>query len=154
MLTATYTTEGRSGTARFTYDAPGNYALSDNDDARWLVGDVLPEPAAPARDDLQQVRERRLAAVPEELPLGGEAPSEALPLGAAYDVDQVLELPTEAEEPPAPAPLDEPIRATADEAVARDTEAERAKHRRPVQKKRGRASVPSWDEIMFGGADS
>ena len=25
--------------------------------------------------------------------------------------------------------------------------------RRPVTKKRGRASVPSWDEIMFGGRD-
>lgn len=163
VLTGTYLSAGRNGTARFTYDAPGNYALSDNDDARWLVGDVLPEPATPARDDLQQARERRLAAVPaEELPLGGEAPAtapdEELPLGtslesgyeaAAYDVDQAFDL-------PAPEVQDEPIRATADEAVAeasRAAEAERAKHRRPVQKKRGRASVPSWDEIMFGGGD-
>lgn len=167
VLTGTYLSAGRNGTARFTYDAPGNYALSDNDDARWLVGDVLPEPVTPARDDLQQVRERRLAAVPaEELPLGGEAPAatpdEELPLGApmgtslesgyeaaAYDVDQAFDL-------PAPEVQDEPIRATADEAAAeasRAAEAERAKHRRPVQKKRGRASVPSWDEIMFGGGD-
>lgn len=159
VLTGTYLSAGRNGTARFTYDAPGNYALTDNDDARWLVGEVLPEPAAPARDDLQQVRERRLAAVPaEELPLGGEAPDEELPLGrslesgyeaAAYDVDQALDL-------AAPDGQDEPIRATADEHVAeaaRAADAERAKHRRPVQKKRGRASVPSWDEIMFGGGD-
>lgn len=159
VLTGTYLSAGRNGTARFTYDAPGNYALTDNDDARWLVGEVLPEPAAPARDDLQQVRERRLAAVPaEELPLGGEAPDEELPLGrslesgyeaAAYDVDQALDL-------AAPDGQDEPIRATADEQVAeaaRAADAERAKHRRPVQKKRGRASVPSWDEIMFGGGD-
>lgn len=170
VLTGTYLSAGRNGTARFTYDAPGNYALSDNDDARWLVGDVLPEPAAPARDDLQQVRERRLAAVPaEELPLGGEAPDEELPLGsssglatgpslesgyeaAAYDVDQALDLAV----PEVPEVHDEPIRATADEPVteaSRAAEAERAKHRRPVQKKRGRASVPSWDEIMFGGGD-
>ena len=126
--------------------------------------------AAPARDDLQQVRERRLAAVPaEELPLGGEAPDEELPLGsssgsstgpslesgyeaAAYDVDQALDLAV----PEVPEVHDEPIRATADEPVteaSRAAEAERAKHRRPVQKKRGRASVPSWDEIMFGGGD-
>ena len=54
--------------------------------------------------------------------------------------------------------VDEPIRATSDE-PAEDTqgqaaaEAEAARQRRPVQKKRGRASVPSWDEIMFGGSD-
>ncbi|HVK30815.1 MAG TPA: septation protein SepH [Nocardioides sp.] len=170
VLTGTYLSSGRNGTARFTYDAPGNYALSDNDDARWLVGDVLPEPVAPARDDLQQARERRLAAVPaEELPLGGEAPDDELPLGtaggtsleagyeaAAYDVDQALDL-TSGSDGPEPEVLDEPIRATADQQVAdtahHDAEAERAKHRRPVQKKRGRASVPSWDEIMFGGGD-
>ena len=59
---------------------------------------------------------------------------------------------------PSPVEFDEPIRATADQPLVADaapTEAEReaeaARHRRAVQKKRGRASVPSWDEIMFGG---
>ncbi|WP_418059333.1 septation protein SepH [Pimelobacter simplex] len=161
VLTGTFDTDERGGIARFTYDAPGNYVLSDNDDARWLIGDVLPVAAPPARDDLQQVRERRLAAVPaEELPLGDAA----LPLGDAFD-----EVPAA----PAPAaPADEPLRATAPEATIEaepdtlatpdaasdaeaeaEAEAERARHRRPVQKKRGRASVPSWDEIMFGGGD-
>lgn len=161
VLTGTFDTDERGGIARFTYDAPGNYVLSDNDDARWLIGDVLPVTAPPARDDLQQVRERRLAAVPaEELPLGDAA----LPLGDAFD-----EVPAA----PAPAaPADEPLRATAPEAAIEteadtlatpdaasdaeaeaEAEAERARHRRPVQKKRGRASVPSWDEIMFGGGD-
>ena len=167
VLTGAYTAAGRAGTARFTYDAPGNYALSDNDDARWLVGDVLPEPATPARDDLQQVRERRLAAVPaDELPLGGDAPEE-LPLGDSFDqaiglvAGEAAETLVDVPEPRAPREpaeqptLDEPIRATAEETSAEDAaaEAERAKHRRPVQKKRGRASVPSWDEIMFGGSD-
>lgn len=164
VLTGAYTAPGRSGTARFTYDAPGNYALSDNDDARWLVGDVLPEPAAPARDDLQQVRERRLAAVPaDELPLGGDAPDE-LPLGDSFDqaidlvageaAETLVDVPEPRERDEQPT-LDEPIRATAEETSAEEAaaEAERAKHRRPVQKKRGRASVPSWDEIMFGGSD-
>ncbi|UUW87712.1 septation protein SepH [Pimelobacter simplex] len=163
VLTGTFDTDERGGIARFTYDAPGNYVLSDNDDARWLIGDVLPVAAPPARDDLQQVRERRLAAVPaEELPLGDAA----LPLGDAFD-----EVPAA----PAPAaPADEPLRATAPESAIEaeadtlatpdaasdadaeaeaEAEAERARHRRPVQKKRGRASVPSWDEIMFGGGD-
>ncbi|MBM7515229.1 septation protein SepH [Nocardioides nitrophenolicus] len=161
VLTGTFETAERGGVARFTYDAPGNYVLTDNDDARWLIGEVLAPAAAPARDDLQQARERRLAAVPEELPLGGEA----LPLGSVDDtlplgdsVDQALDLVSgEAAEPLA----DEPIRATTPEptepaapaAEGAESETERAKHRRPVQKKRGRASVPSWDEIMFGGGD-
>ncbi len=34
-----------------------------------------------------------------------------------------------------------------------DVEADDGPPRRPVQKKRGRASVPTWDEIMFGGRD-
>ncbi len=165
VLTGTFETAERGGVARFTYDAPGNYVLSDNDDARWLIGEVLAPAAPPARDDLQQVRERRLAAVPEELPLGGEASrvaDDTLPLGDSIDqaLDQALDLVTgEAAEPLA----DEPVRATTEdpaapaapsaEEVQPETEAERAKHRRPVQKKRGRASVPSWDEIMFGGGD-
>ncbi|GAA1542724.1 septation protein SepH [Nocardioides humi] len=151
VLTGTFETAERGGVARFTYDAPGNYVLSDNDDARWLIGEALPA-AEPARDDLQQARERRLAAVPEELPLG-----DTLPLGDS--VDQALDLVAgEAAEPLVPA--DEPIRATAEQPAPEpveesrpDAEAERARHRRPVQKKRGRASVPSWDEIMFGGGD-
>ena len=66
----------RSGTAEFTYDAPGNYVVAENDDARWLVGEARRR--APGRrrgrDDLQQARQRRLSAVPEdELPLGDDA---------------------------------------------------------------------------------
>ncbi|MCX6401240.1 MAG: septation protein SepH [Propionibacteriales bacterium] len=159
VLTGSFSSGERSGTARFTYDAPGNYVLSDNDDARWLIGDVVAAAAVPAaRDDLRQVRERRLSAVPaEELPLGGEL-VDTLPLG-----DDALDAATEAVEVRAELPAveyDEPIRATADQPLIADnvpTEAEReaeaARHRRAVQKKRGRASVPSWDEIMFGGSD-
>jgi hypothetical protein len=174
VLTAEFAGTGRSGTARFTYDAPGNYALCDNDDARWLVGDVVAAPPAPARDDLQQVRERRLASVPaDELPLGDFGADAQLvdqpldqPLGRS--VEQPLDQPfdQQLDEPfdqATPEVVDEPIRATTDEAPADGAssdgpttgaaEAEQAKHRRPVQKKRGRASVPSWDEIMFGGSD-
>lgn len=160
VLTAEFASPERTGTARFTYDAPGSYALSDNDDARWLVGEVVVAVAPPARDDLRSVRERRLAAVPadEELPLGGsadpldEALEEALDLVAPATDETLLDPPADER--------DEPIRATVEEPAAQQAarekaaaEAEQAKHRRPVQKKRGRASVPSWDEIMFGGSD-
>ncbi|WP_182376029.1 septation protein SepH [Nocardioides sp. WS12] len=163
VLTGTYTSGERNGTARFTYDAPGNYVLTDNDDARWLIGEVLETPEVPAaRDELRQVRERRLSSVPaEELPLGGDL-NATLPLG-----DDALDLvASEAAEVAVEAPAaaaveyDEPIRATADQPLVVDSapteaerEAEAARHRRAVQKKRGRASVPSWDEIMFGGSD-
>jgi hypothetical protein len=39
--------------------------------------------------------------------------------------------------------------------AAADSEPEpRQPARRPVKKNKGRASVPSWDEIMFGGGGS
>lgn len=157
ILTATFAA-GRSGTAHFTYDAPGNYVLLDDDDARWLVGDVLPEATAPApaaRDDLRQVRERRLAAAPEELPLGGDEPAPG-PAAPAPRTTRVA--PVDDELPLGPAASS--AAATSSGAASSDAtdspgaraEAEDdAPPRRPVQKKRGRASVPSWDEIMFGG---
>ena len=37
------------------------------------------------------------------------------------------------------------------DAAALDEDSEPESARRPVRKTRGRASVPSWDEIMFGG---
>ncbi|MFI7064227.1 septation protein SepH [Kribbella sp. NPDC050124] len=46
--------------AMFAYDAPGRYAVPDDDEARWLVGEqaqVIPPPVQP------QPGERRLAAV-------------------------------------------------------------------------------------------
>ena len=78
----------RSGTARFTYDVPGNYVTTDNDDARWLVGDLVDDMTAAAQqlDDLQQARQRRLAAVSsDELPLGDDALD--LVAGEAADAD-------------------------------------------------------------------
>ena len=148
VLTATYSTSQRSGVAKFTYDAPGNYALADNDDARWLVGETSEaEPAV--RDDLQPVRERRLSAVPsDELPLG-DSFDQALGLVTGEAAETLVDV---------PAADDEPIRSTTPEPAATaddepESRSESAPQRRPVQKKRGRASVPSWDEIMFGGSD-
>ncbi|KAA1429071.1 septation protein SepH [Nocardioides antri] len=148
-LTGAFETTQRSGTARFTYDAPGNYVVADNDDAKWLVGDLMVV-AGPRPDDLQQVRERRLAAVPaDELPLGDDALDLVTGEAAEAMVDAPALRPT----------YDDPLRDTSADAVADpvaatgETAVDPSKHRRPVAKKRGRASVPSWDEIMFGGSD-
>ena len=44
--------------------------------------------------------------------------------------------------------------AVSDEADSDDSRRHEPPSRKPVKKTRGRASVPSWDEIMFGGGGS
>ncbi len=156
-LTATYSATGRDGEAAFTFDAPGNYVSADDEDARWLVGDgpattTEAAPAAAPQDDLASARRRRLAAVPpDELPLGEDAidlvtedpaPEEPAPetLGSEADIDAYLDDP-------------EPMTQPEHEVVAESDPAAGEPPGEPERpaKRKGRASVPSWDEIMFGG---
>ena len=136
MLTASYSVAGETGTARFAFDAPGNYVTSENDEARWLVGETHAtaedEPAARViPNDLEEARQRRQSAVSNEpLPLGEDALDLVSdPPGGAMD-DSTVDLSETADR----------IRSSDDEPA-----------RREVTKTRGRASVPSWDDIMFGG---
>lgn len=125
-----------------------------------------PEPTRPMRT------RRRLAAVPsddQELPLGDDA------LELVAEPEPTAEREDEDESEPGPEPAtDEPtadtldlsetaahVRAAGTDPAAEQTESqpqdetEPEEHeppkRRQVKKTRGRASVPSWDEIMFGG---
>jgi hypothetical protein len=180
-LTGEFGTTMRSGHGRFTFDMPGNYVVADNDDARWLLGDLVETPRPAARNDLEQARQRRLSAVrpgdAEELPLG-DAPGEALGDDAIELVtgEQPLEAFLTEEAPPAEelelreqasdaaaldeapeAPVEPVVEETGEEPAAEADPAPAADEppsRRPVRKSRGRASVPSWDEIMFGGGKS
>ncbi|SDC99359.1 septation protein SepH [Nocardioides lianchengensis] len=169
-LAAEYASSARSGTAHFTFDAPGNYVVLDDEDARWLVGDLIatvPADVPTPRDDLERARQRRQATpAADELPLGDdviglvrderrdESRDEPLleqPLEAFLDerpgVDE-SEIADEAADAAAQDPDPEPT----DQAPAEPTPADdEPPARRPVRKKGGRASVPSWDEIMFGG---
>ena len=170
-LTAEYAGGERNGTARLTFDAPGNYVTLDNDDARWLVGEQPATPPPPVRaDDLQVARERRAgvrtSSVDDTLPLGESLGSDA--------IDLVSEQPLEAFLDDRP-PHDEQVAAqqaelrteAADAAAAHEAEvqpevvtpveqaepaADEPPARKPSRKNR-RASVPSWDEIMFGSGD-
>ncbi|HEU5039155.1 MAG TPA: septation protein SepH [Nocardioides sp.] len=163
-MTGAYASSERSGTAELTFDAPGNYVTLDNEDARWLVGETIataPEP----RDDLRSARQRRLTAVQEEeLPLGdGLGGGLGDELGDELGDDAiglVSEQPVEAfltEEPPTEPDVEQheaEVREQAEEAAAEDDLHDHDHEpptRRAVKKTRGRASVPSWDEIMFGG---
>jgi len=166
-LAAIYENDRRSGIAHFTFDAPGNYVVLDDDDARWLVGD-LAEPApeeAPAPNDLERARQRRQSApAPDELPLGDALGDDAIglvssdqPLEAFLDEQPGVDESEVADEAADAAALDEdpepPVEPAAEEKPAREPADDEPPARRPVRKKGGRASVPSWDEIMFGGGN-
>ena len=169
-LTGSYTTTGRVGAAHFSFDAPGNYVVADDDDAHWLLGEVADDPEAttpePARDDLSDARRRRLSAVPaDELPLGDDAielvsedpppaathdrADETSALGAEAPVEAYLDIAPEVE---TDTELDE-VADSAEEIDEDDPRRHEPPSRKPVKKTRGRASVPSWDEIMFGSGD-
>lgn len=154
-LTGSFSSSARSGVATFTYDARGSFVATEDEDARWLIGDLAPvassSATSQARDEIAAARQRRLGVVPpEELPLGedtiemvgseqtdagtdevstvADRGHHAVPERPAASTDDTTEIPaTTAAEPAADEPPRKPAR------------------------RRGRASVPSWDEIMFGG---
>lgn len=70
-LVATYAVQGSPARAEFSFDLPGRYVVADNDDARFLTGELRPQGAAAGTS----APARRLSTVrPEhELPLGDDA---------------------------------------------------------------------------------
>lgn len=162
-LTALYDVAGRVGTGTFSHDPRGSFVTVDDEDARWLVGDAAPAPvASPAADDLAAARQRRLSAVGEDVPLG-DAPLGDDAIEMVTDDESATETTMELSgadlgtEQPMEAYLDEQDRSGADDVAERQDPAPEAPPEAPAEsrprpaKKRGRASVPSWDEIMFGG---
>ncbi|WP_107774167.1 septation protein SepH [Nocardioides sediminis] len=138
--------------------------------------------ATASRDDLQQARQRRLSSVrPDELPLGEDAiemvhDTETSPADAPGDAETTMDLTEVAGlggEQPIEAYVDEPAEtepsedkqpgqqstgpepaAAADGDTTEPPAADERPAKKPARKGRGRASVPSWDEIMFGGGKS
>jgi hypothetical protein len=177
-LVADYRSGESARHAEFVFDAPGRYVVADDDEARWLVGE---QTAVKGPQPRTTPGPRRLSAVSndDELPLGedaiemvtedpvappvAEVPVE-IPVEVAEDTTEDLSATAAAvratgdadwiatERPTAPTVPDEPepveLGSEADEPA--DEPAEDAAPRRPAKKK-SRASVPSWDEIMFGG---
>lgn len=178
-LTGDFTAEGRPGQAVFAFELPGNFVIAENDEARWLIGEDPMRPGdAPAA--AAKAPRRRLSAVPaeDELPLGddaielvreddaGEAATTEVPVVAAPVADlPAREAPSSrdvgfldsvfARAEPTPESPVEPETAAPQETESVeetvDDDAHDAPRRRQVRKSRGRASVPSWDDIMFGG---
>ncbi|MGN6780987.1 MAG: septation protein SepH [Marmoricola sp.] len=150
-LVADYVTHGAPHHATFCFDMRGRYVTAEDEEGRVLVGEAVAafatEPASPGG--------RRLSAVPsqDELPLGDDAlemvrGGTPLPFGEDDIADDeptievalpvAEETPTEAEQPQAETPP-----------ATEESEAPAAAAR--SGRRKGRSSVPSWDEIMFGG---
>ena len=165
-LTGEYAAGKHQGSATFIYDPPGNYVTVEDEDARWLLGEQVAA-QRPPRDDLKQARGRRLSAVPhEELPLGSTEPGstalgddviemvseESSSLGAEQPVEAYLDDDRPTRETPA---VEEPtVEPATDQEPEPEPVAEDEPPARKAAKRKGRASVPSWDEIMFGGGKS
>jgi hypothetical protein len=193
-LVASVRADERTRRAEFVFDVQGRYVVAEDDDARWLVGELVARPPQQVRG---AVPGRRLSAVGSEaeLPLGDDAielvtdpaleisaeertvdltqtardlrggtPPRASDLGATGDADwmatQATDRPEDTRREAAPEPAEPP---TVEEPAEPQDEAEEepeppAAEPEPAPKKAGRkgrrASVPSWDEIMFGGGRS
>ncbi|MDF9717896.1 DUF3071 domain-containing protein [Nocardioides sp. ChNu-153] len=218
-LSGTFVAGKRRGTATFTFDLRGSYVVADDEDARWLIGEVPDAPSDPVRDDLQQARRRRAAGARSrtadallDLPYddspagpaaepgglgadaldlandgagdgagdadreatvdlgdlgelraavtGAAAPEDDLGPSEADHVEAVGEPAGDLDTPAAPSDADraDPDPTDADPTDPHQDQGEQPAEpepapapRRPARKARGRASVPSWDEIMFGG---
>jgi hypothetical protein len=165
--------------AEFSYDQPGRYVTAENDDARLMTGEL--RKAAPAQgstgrrlsavpdqdelplgdDAIELVRERDLA-VPH--PAAADEPGPEA--SAAQETAEQEPAPSRAADPssaseaadPAEAAREETTPDAADEPAGEPAGQSEDADERPEpptrSRRKGRASVPSWDEIMFGGGRS
>lgn len=168
-LVADYRSGDNARHAEFLYDAPGRYVVPEDDEARWLVG----EASAVKGPQPRSAGQRRLSSVSteEELPLGADAIDLVTDGPGTVEDAEVVSARTRAH------PRVDPTASTGDadwmstqageRAVVRGKTAEHTAEedsaeqdaaepsaKKPAKKTRGRASVPSWDEIMFGGGKS
>ncbi|MBI1351520.1 MAG: DUF3071 domain-containing protein [Actinomycetales bacterium] len=180
IVTASYTDADGSHLARWTYDHAGRNLHPLDDDARTLLGarpapardeDVDIAEALDLVADVPVVREAesrpRLVAVPDAVdesdeaedadePAGGPDEDEADRPSASGPADQTetMALPhpslldDEAVEEPAKAV--KPTRQSKKAQEPVEPKPAPAKATRKPRAKKGRASVPSWDEILFG----
>jgi hypothetical protein len=178
-LAADYRSGESNRHAEFTFDAAGRYVVADDDEARWLVGEQSSRKGPQPRSTPGPRRLSSVAGGPDdgdELPLGEDAigmVSGDLVTGEPATPDRPDDEPVDqpddepVDEPagtgdadwiarPAADPVEHPVElgSEADPEVAGDPEVaedqEETERPRPARKSR-RPSVPSWDEIMFGG---
>jgi len=183
-LVATYALGGRARVAEFSHDLPGRYVVAENDEARILTGELREPDAKGDAPPARPARGRRLSSVPsqDELPLGDDAielvrdpeavaAEEAIvedtapvafaePDSATADADWIATDPITEEQRdggPGASPGTEPIveadDGSGDAGPGADLSDEPVAEANQPKRKR-RSSVPSWDDIMFGGGKS
>jgi hypothetical protein len=145
----------------------GEDELPLGDDAIELVSEPAPEPEAPEPAPREDVPGRSRPSRDDRF--GADQPLEAFldvepgPPGEAELRDEAATaaaLDDEGPDEPAASvatggePVDQHSPEAEAEAEAESEPEEAPAPRRPVRKSRGRASVPSWDEIMFGGGNN
>jgi len=154
LVQATYHSGERERTALFVFDAIGRYSVADDDEAKWLTGEHQrtrkgPQPRTSGK--AESGRGRRLTSVPSDDDLLSLGPDDETSddltavVRAVSEGDVQPDVEQKSEPEPAPvAPDDEPSEPAADQPVVEPDP--------PDRKRRAsrRASVPSWDEIMFG----
>jgi Protein of unknown function (DUF3071) len=176
-IQASYHSGERERSALFIFDAVGRYSLADDDEAKWLTGERQSTRKGPQPREGGRGGERRLSSVPDGDDLLSLSDDEGE--DATDDLTAVVRAVRETRnKAPEPDRTDEPgepadeatatVRTSADDAeeIAEGDadEAPVTKPSRrsadapteptPVPKRRPkRASVPSWDEIMFGKDD-
>jgi hypothetical protein len=174
-VVASYSSGGEALRAEFVYDQPGRYVVADNEEARLLTGEATPAPATRSRR-LSSVPDGR-PGLDDELPLADyeladhELGDDAIELvrdrpestdstdspdsdeeltadhGDADWIARAAEV-REDDRVDGAAPVEEPVADDTDS----PTEETGAVGKAPAKThKKGRSSVPSWDEIMFGG---
>ena len=157
---ASYLSGERQRTALFIFDLVGRYSLADDDEAKWLTGERQASSKGPQPREAGKGGERRLSAVPDGDDLLSVPETEQDSTDDLTAVVRAVREPQgdDAEVPPGESPpatepaveeprVSAPVQDAQDEAPVVVEAPER--RRRPK-----RASVPSWDEIMFGKDDS
>lgn len=151
-----YILDDRTAVARYVYDLQTRSVEADNDEGRWLTGELQHRPAAasfiprlapPIETDTRADR----AGAPALQPAAPTAPPSARPAAVAAPAAQ-LSTPVQVSTPvQLEVPI--PVAAAAGSRVADGTTAApgaTADESRPRAQRPRRANVPAWDDIVFG----
>lgn len=158
IVSATY--HDGASTAQWSYDHGGRNIHPLDDQARMLMGarpvavpdaDVDIAEALDLIADIPAAHEKTAEARPRlmAVPDAQDEPAEVVEPGEAPDLLEPLEEPAAPTHANETVTIEQPATAEAPEAPAR-----KAPARKPKATRKGRASVPSWDEILFGATKS
>ncbi|MEJ7629885.1 MAG: septation protein SepH [Nocardioidaceae bacterium] len=165
-IQASYHSGERERSALFIFDAVGRYSLADDDEAKWLTGERQSTSKGPQPREGGRGGDRRLSAVPDGddlLSLSEDGPD--VDEDGTDDLTAVVRAVRETPDDDGSTTTAEPPSDPAQEAApdAQDDVETEPPHAgddaptepTPQRKRRSkRASVPSWDEIMFGKDDA